>query len=268
MASGFAVHAWAGAVAWAAAGILLVLVITYVASRVAHKHSVIDTAWGLLFSAAAVAAFLRSDGHGDSARRWLLLVVTLVWGLRLAVHIGRRSIGKGEDPRYEEMLRNRGPVVTILLVYGLQGLLSLLIAMPVLVGMFTTGGLTALAVLGVVLWLVGLFFESVGDWQMERFKAAKASGAQPKGALMDHGLWRYTRHPNYFGDACVWVGIFCIAAERWPGVLTVFSPVIMVYLLAFGSGKRVLERSMSRRPGYREYAQRTSGFIPRPPKKL
>ncbi|MDQ1752481.1 MAG: hypothetical protein QOE71_3537, partial [Pseudonocardiales bacterium] len=106
-----------------------------------------------------------------------------------------------------------------------------------------------------------------GDWQLERFKAQKARGELDKGALMDRGLWRYTRHPNYFGDACVWVGIFLVAVERWPGVLTIFAPAIMIYLLAFGSGKRVLERSMARRPGYREYMERTSGFLPRPPKR-
>lgn len=250
---------------WAAGAILLVLVLTYLASRIAGKHSVIDTAWGLLYCAAAIAAFLVSIGHGNDLRRFLLLALTLIWGLRLAVHIGRRSIGKGEDPRYEEMLRDRGQVETVLLVYGLQGLLAFLVSAPILVGMFTARGLTPLAWIGVLIWLLGLFFESVGDAQMERYKADKAAGRDvPK--VMDRGLWRYTRHPNYFGDACVWVGIFCVSAERWPGLLTIFSPVIMIYLLAFGSGKRVLERSMAKREGYREYMRRTSGFIPWPPR--
>jgi steroid 5-alpha reductase family enzyme len=251
----------------AALAIIAVLLVTYLASRIAHKHSVIDTAWGLLFAGAAIAAFTVSSGHGNDARRILLLILTLLWGGRLAVHIGRRSIGKGEDPRYEEMLADRGALQTIALVYGLQGLLALLVSMPVVVGMLTGRGLTPLAWVGVLLWIVGVFFEGVGDWQMERFKARKAAGERPKDAVMDEGLWRYTRHPNYFGDACVWVGLFCIAAERWPGVLTVFSPAIMIYLLAFGSGKRVLERSMARRPGYRDYMARTSGFIPLPPRR-
>ncbi|HEX2901889.1 MAG TPA: DUF1295 domain-containing protein [Jatrophihabitans sp.] len=250
---------------WAAGAILLVLLITYLASRIAGKHSVIDTAWGLLFCAAALASFVVSSGHGNAVRRVLLLAMTLIWGLRLAVHIGLRSIGKGEDPRYAEMLRDRGQLETVLLVYGLQGLLAFLVSAPLLVGMFTERGLTPLAWFGVLSWLVGLFFESVGDAQMERYKADKAAGKQVP-TVMDRGLWRYTRHPNYFGDACVWVGIFCVTAERWPGVLTVFSPAIMIYLLAFGSGKRVLERSMAKREGYREYVQRTSGFIPLPPR--
>ena len=250
----------------AAAGILVVLLITYVVSRIAGKHSVIDTAWGLLYCAAALVAFFCSSGHGSTSRRWLLLVLTLAWGLRLAIHIGRRSIGKGEDPRYEEMLRDRGQLQTIALVYGLQGVLAFLVAFPILVGAFEPSGPGVLAGVGTVIWIVGVVFESVGDSQMERYKARKASGADVP-QVMDQGLWRYTRHPNYFGDACVWVGIFLVAAEHWPGVLTVFSPIVMVYLLAFGSGKRVLERSMARRDGYRDYMARTSGFIPLPPRK-
>jgi steroid 5-alpha reductase family enzyme len=267
MNHGFPTAVFFQSLPWAALAILAVLVLTYLASRVAGKHSVIDTAWGLLFVAAAVAGFVCSRDHGDAARRWLLLALTLVWGLRLAVHIGRRSIGAGEDPRYAEMLADRGQLQTIALVYGLQGLLAFLVSAPVLLGMFLSSRPGPLAIVGVASWAVGLFFEGVGDWQLERFKAQKAQGQLPKGALMDRGLWRYTRHPNYFGDACVWVGIFAVAAEQWPGVLTFFSPVIMVYLLAFGSGKRLLERSMAKRPGYSEYMRRTSGFVPLPPKR-
>jgi steroid 5-alpha reductase family enzyme len=263
-AGGFAGDRFAESLLPAAGGILAVLTVTYLASRVARRHSVIDTAWGLLYCAVAIVGFLLGAGHGDPGRRWLLLGLTLVWGLRLAVHIGRRSAGKGEDPRYEQLLRDRGPAQTIALVYGLQGLLSYLIAMPILVGCFERGGLTPLAAIGVLLWLLGIVFEAVGDRQLERYKADKSAG-KDVGQVMDRGLWRYTRHPNYFGDACVWVGIFCVSAEHWPGLLTVFSPAIMVYLLAFGSGKRVLERSMAQRPGYREYMARTSGFVPLPP---
>jgi steroid 5-alpha reductase family enzyme len=266
-AGGFAGGLLAGTVALAAAAVLGVLLLTYLASRIAGRHSVIDTAWGLLFCAVAVVAFARSAGHGDPGRRLLLLAMTLLWGLRLAVHIGRRSVGKGEDPRYAELLRDRGRLQTIALVYGLQGLLALLVSAPILIGSFERAGLGWLAVLGVLSWVVGVLFEGVGDWQLGAYQRAKAAGEDVP-AVLDRGLWRYTRHPNYFGDACVWVGIFCVAAERWPGPLTVFAPAIMVYLLAFGSGKRVLERSMARRPAYREYMARTSGFLPRPPRRL
>jgi steroid 5-alpha reductase family enzyme len=263
---GFAGSAFAGTVVLAAAAVLAVLLITYLASRRAGRHSVIDTAWGLLFCAVAVVAFGRSGEYGNGARRVLLLAMTLLWGIRLAVRIFRRSLGKGEDPRYAELLRDRGTLQTLGLVYGLQGVLALLVAAPLLVGSFERGGLGWLAVLGLLLWAVGLLFEAIGDWQLDRYQRDKAAGADV-GPVLDSGLWRYTRHPNYFGDACVWLGVFCVSAERWPGVLTFFSPVIMVYLLAFGSGKRVLERSMAGRPGYRDYMARTSGFLPMPPRR-
>ncbi|MDQ1741720.1 MAG: hypothetical protein QOE23_59 [Pseudonocardiales bacterium] len=264
-AHGFAGSAFAGTVVLAAAAVLAVLLITYLASRRAGRHSVIDTAWGLLFCAVAVVAFSRSAAHGDGGRRLLLLAMTLLWGLRLAVRIGRRSAGKGEDPRYAALLRNRGTLQTLALVYGLQGVLVLLVSAPILVGSFERGGLGWLAIVGALVWTIGLLFEAVGDWQLDRYQRDKAAGVEV-GPVLDGGLWRYTRHPNYFGDACVWLGIFCVSAERWPGVLTVFAPVIMVYLLAFGSGKRLLERSMAGRPGYRDYMARTSGFVPWPPR--
>lgn len=118
--------------------------------------------------------------------------------------------------------------------------------------------------LGVAIWAVGMFFEAVGDAQMSRFKADPAN----KGTIMDRGLWKFTRHPNYFGDACIWVGMFLLAAERWPGVLTVLSPVAMILLLTKGSGAANLERHMAQRPGYRDYMARTSGFVPLPPKRI
>ncbi|WP_262851063.1 DUF1295 domain-containing protein [Mumia quercus] len=253
-----------GALPWTALGVVAVLAVTYVSAKIAGKHAVIDVAWGLLFCAVAVVAFALSAGHGDDARRWLLLVLVLVWGLRLAVHIGRRSRGSGEDPRYEEFLRDRGELGIVAAVYGLQGVLAWVISAPVQVGMFLEGPLGVLAYVGVVVWLVGIVFEAVGDWQLDRYKAQPKESRPP---VMDRGLWAWTRHPNYFGDACVWVGLFLVAADRWPGALTVFAPAIMIYLLAFGSGKRVLERRMSQRPAYREYMRRTSGFVPLPPKR-
>ncbi|HEU5269895.1 MAG TPA: DUF1295 domain-containing protein [Jatrophihabitans sp.] len=241
--------------------VLLVLSATYLAGRIAGKHSVIDTAWGLLFGAIGGTAFLVSGGHGDPVRRALLLAMVLIWGLRLAIRIGRRNRGKPEDPRYARMLAGRSAGYVLLKVYGLQGLRAFVVGMPLVVGSFTGGPVTPLGWLGVSVWLVGLFFEAVGDWQLDRYRADP-----DRGPVLDRGLWRYSRHPNYFGDACVWIGIFLLAAERWPGVLTVFSPAIMVYLLAFGSGKPLLERSMAERPAYRGYMRRTSGFVPLPPR--
>ena len=119
--------------------------------------------------------------------------------------------------------------------------------------------------MGAALWAVGFAFETVGDLQLTRFSSDPAN----RGRVLDTGLWRYTRHPNYFGDACVWWGLSVVAFSAWPGILTVLSPVLMTWLLARGTGKPLLEKDIgSRRPGYREYVERTSGFLPLPPRKV
>lgn len=252
---------------WAVLGVVVALGTTFVVALRLGRHAVVDVTWGLGFAVVAVVSFVTSAGTGDDLRRWLLVAMTVVWGVRLGVHIGRRSRGKGEDPRYEAMFAKSGgnrDLVALRKVYLLQGVLMFFISLPVQVGMFATGPVGRLTWVGVVVWAVGLFFETVGDAQLETFRNDPAS----KGKVLDTGLWRYTRHPNYFGDACVWWGIFLVAAQAWPGVLTVLSPIVMTYLLANGSGKPLLERGMSsRRPGYDDYVARTSGFFPLPPKK-
>jgi steroid 5-alpha reductase family enzyme len=258
--------AFAAGVGWAAAAIVAVLAVTYMSSRIAGRHSVIDTAWGLLFVAAAVSAFTTSAGHGNGLRRVLLLILPLLWGLRLATHIGRRSRGKPEDPRYAKLLakaKGNPDWYALRSVYLLQGMLALLISAPLLVGPFEAKPVGALAWIGVLLWATGVFFEAVGDRQLERFRADPHN----HGRVIESGLWRYTRHPNYFGDACVWWGMFLVAAERWPGILTIYAPVLMTLLLTKGSGARIMEQHMSGRPGWAEYAARTSAFLPRPPRR-
>ena len=264
--SGFDGSAFATALPWVGGAVVVVLAATFVAAKVAGKHSVIDTAWGLLFAAVAVAAFVTSAGSGDRLRRWLLLALPVVWALRLAGHIGRRSVGKPEDPRYEQLLaRAKGnpDLYALRMVYLLQGLLALLVSSPIAVGAFERSPVGPLGWVGVAVWAVGLYFEAVGDAQLDRFRRDPAN----RGKVIDTGLWRYTRHPNYFGDACVWWGIFLVAADAWPGVLTGYAPVVMTLLLTKGSGARIMERHMSRRAGWAEYAARTSAFFPRPPRK-
>jgi steroid 5-alpha reductase family enzyme len=256
--------AFAGTLAWAAGVELVLLAATFAVAKRAGKHSVIDTTWGLLFAGVAVVVFVRSTA--DDTRRWLLLVLPVLWGLRLATHIGRRTVGKPEDPRYAALLgkaRGNPDLYALRMIYLLQGLLAFVIAAPILVGGFEGGATGALAWAGVALWAVGAFFETVGDAQLERFRADPAN----KGEVMDVGLWRYTRHPNYFGDACVWWGVFLVAADALPGVVTIFAPVLMTLLLTKGSGARILEQHMSKRDGWADYAARTSMFVPLPPKK-
>jgi steroid 5-alpha reductase family enzyme len=196
----------------------------------------------------------------------LLLTLVAVWGLRLAWHMHRRNSGKGEDPRYAEMLgRERGnpTVVAIRKVYGVQALALWFVSLPIQVSAAAGAGVPVVAVVGVAVWLLGVAFEAVGDAELAAFKADPDN----RGKVMDRGLWSWTRHPNYFGDASVWWGLWLVAASAWPGVLTVLSPVVMTYFLAFATGAKLLERHMAQRPGYAAYQQRTSAFLPRPPRR-
>lgn len=244
--------------------VALLMVATAVEGHRQGRVSVVDTTWGLGFVVVAAVAAVVGDGAGW--RRVALLVVVAVWGLRLAWHMHQRNKGKGEDPRYAAMLEKEhgnSTLVAIRKVYGVQGLSVWFVSLPIQVSAAAGDGVVAVAVAGLVLWLVGVTFESVGDKQLKDFKADAAN----KGKVMDRGLWSWTRHPNYFGDSCVWWGIWLVAASAWPGVLTVLSPVAMTYFLVFATGARLLEKHMAGRPGYVEYQQRTSYFLPRPPKK-
>ncbi|MGW2342689.1 DUF1295 domain-containing protein [Streptomyces sp. NPDC001661] len=265
--NGFAWGAFGTGLAWAAAAALGVMLVTFAVAVRKGVHRIVDVAWGLGFAAVAAVGFLVSAGAGDPGRRVLVTVLTVVWGGRLAVHIARRGRGHGEDPRYERMLAkapgNRN-LYALRMVYLLQGALVWLVSLPVQAAQYVTGPMSGFAWAGTLLWAVGMFFEAVGDAQLARFKADPAA----KGRIMDRGLWRYTRHPNYFGDFCVWWGLFLIVCDSFgAAAVCVVSPLVMSLLLTKGSGKRLLERHMAARPGYAEYAARTSSFFPLPPRR-
>lgn len=264
---GFAEGTFLATVPFTLIAVVVVLGATFGVARRVGRHSVVDVAWGLGFVAVALTAFVLSVDDGDVVRRAVVLALTALWGLRLAAHIYLRSRGKGEDPRYEELLsRAKGnPDLHVLArVYLTQGAVMWFVSLPVQVAMFQAPPLGWVALAGIALWAVGMFFETVGDWQLTRFR----NDPSTKGQVLDTGLWRYTRHPNYFGDACVWWGISLVAFEVWPGVLTLASPVVMTWLLARGTGKPLLEKDIEqRRPGYADYVRRTSGFVPLPPKR-
>jgi len=226
------------------------------------RHSIVDIGWGLGFVAVALTGALLSTG--DPARAWVLAGLVMIWGVRLAVHIGLRSRGKGEDPRYERMLADAPGdrnLYALRWVYLLQGALVWLVSMPLQLAAHTLEPLGWIAAPGTALWLFGFTFETVGDAQLSRFKADPAN----RGRIMDRGLWTWTRHPNYFGDACLWWGLFLVAAGSWWALLTLPAPLVMTYLLTRGSGGRLLDEHMSARPGWQEYARRTSAFLPWPP---
>jgi steroid 5-alpha reductase family enzyme len=229
--------------------------------------SIVDVYWGPGFAAiAALAAAL--SGSGAPARRALVVVLAALWGLRLGGHLLWRNWGQGEDPRYAAMRRRHGgrfARVSLGTVFGLQALLQWIVSLPLQVAVLSPrpAGLGPLDAAGVALFALGMFFEAVGDWQLARFKADPRS----RGRVMDRGLWRYTRHPNYFGDCCVWWGFFAIALVTPHGSWTLVSPLLMTFLLLRVSGVALLERHIAeRRPDYREYVRRTSAFLPLPPR--
>ncbi len=228
-----------------------------------RRHRVVDGAWGLGFAAVAAVTFAASAGDGDPVRRWIVLALTAAWGARLSVHLIVRNWGEPEDRRYERMLEGAGPAVVLAKVYLLQGLLVWFVSLPVQVAQYDPDPVGALAFLGAAVWAVGMAFETVGDAQLAAFRRDRVN----EGRVLDSGLWRYTRHPNYFGDACVWWGLYLLACGTWPGVAMVLSPLVMTWFLASKTGKPLLEEHLSRtRPAYAGYVRRTSGFIPLPPK--
>ncbi len=263
---------------WVTAVVVLVVMLAALFVAVAvrgHRHDGIDVVWGAGFAVIVITTLILSAGEGDTWRRWLITALTVIWGLRLAWHIGRRNRGKDEDPRYVEMLAPAPGNPTLYAfrkIYLTQGAVMWVVSLPVQLGQYgfadpafgidpVLGIVTA--VLGVASWAVGFFFESVGDAQLARFMADPAN----KGTVLDSGLWRYTRHPNYFGDAAVWWGLTLLALHHLPGLIGIGSAAIMTFLLAKGTGAKLLESSIgNRRPGYAEYVKRTSGFIPLPPR--
>ncbi|WP_435220818.1 DUF1295 domain-containing protein [Streptomyces sp. Tue6028] len=265
--TGFPWGAFAQNLALAAGAALAVMLATFAVAVRKGVHRIVDIAWGLGFTAVALVTFAASGGTGDDGRRILVTALTSVWGMRLAVHIARRGRGHGEDPRYEAMLAKapgHRDLYALRKVYLLQGALVWLVSLPVQAAQYVPGPLTAFAWAGTALWTLGLFFEAVGDAQLARFKADPAN----RGRIMDQGLWSWTRHPNYFGDFCVWWGLYLLACDSGASaVVAAVSPLVMSGLLIKGSGKPMLERHMAERPGFADYVARTSGFFPLPPKR-
>jgi steroid 5-alpha reductase family enzyme len=239
----------------------------WLVSLVRRDASIVDVWWGPGFAALAALAFVLAPQPGPRAA--LLLAMTTVWALRLGGYLLWRNWGRGEDPRYARMRRHHGgrfPLVSLVTVFALQGALQWSISLPVQVTSSWPGNapLGPLDALGVVLFAIGLFFETVGDFQLARFRADPAQ----RGRVLDTGLWRYTRHPNYFGDSLAWWGLWVVAASTPYGPITVFAPILMTFLLMRVSGVPMLERGLAKtRPGYREYVERTPSFFPWFPKE-
>lgn len=244
---------------------------TAVAAARQGRVAVVDVAWGLGLAAIAVCAAILAVLHDiDGWRAILVAAVVGVWGVRLAWHIHRRN-PHGEDPRYEHLLG--GPLADVGMgravrkVFAVQGAALALVALPISVGLVHDVVWWPVVAMGVVVTTVGIGFEAVGDAQLA---AHRARPREERPAVLDTGLWRYTRHPNYFGDACVWWGLWLmggLASGGWVGLATVAAPLAMTYFLVWATGARLLEQTMMQRPAYRDYAARTSMFVPWPPRR-
>lgn len=260
-----------GILAINAAILVAAIIILWLISIRLRDVSFIDSFWPLGMVMLAVSTFAQAH-DGAPHRKLLLLVLTSLWGLRLSIHLFTRWRAEGEDPRYKRILG--GAIdkkgwsfarASLQLVFAMQAPLLFIVCLPAQLGQIAAEPATTgwLAFAGKCLALLGIGFETIGDWQLRRFRADPAS----KGKVLDTGLWRYTRHPNYFGDCCVWWGLWLIAAETTPGLWAIAGPLLLTWLLTRLSGVPMLEHALrKRRPGYEDYIRRTSSFFPWPPK--
>lgn len=249
---------------YTASSSLFLFVLTFFLAVLLRNNGIVDIIWGLGFIVIAVVANVFGS---DSYVSQLVLAYVVVWGLRLALHIGARNWGKGEDFRYAQWRRDWGStwvLRTFFQVFLLQWLLMQLVSIPIVLGIVGVMKISPwMMYLGMGLWLTGFFFEAVGDYQLTQFKKQKSS----KGKLMTSGLWSLTRHPNYFGEATLWWGIALLAYGVTGSLWSFVGPIVIDFLLLYVSGIPLLEAKYQGRADWRAYAKRTSAFFPLPPKK-
>lgn len=254
--------------------------LVWLISLLARDASIIDIFWGFGFSLVGLTCLYLASGRFDvmpSNYLMLMGLMPILWGLRLTLYLAKRNLGHGEDGRYIAMRKRSGlaemtwRVRALFSIYWGQGLLILIVSAPVWVA-FANGKATdigVLAIIGALMWLAGVLFEAIGDAQLVAFlkKNTDYDGPYEDKPVLDTGLWAWTRHPNYFGNALLWWGIFVAACSVPWGWVSIVGPLIMTTLLMRVSGRDLLERKLKKRPAYRDYVERTSSFVPRPPKK-
>jgi steroid 5-alpha reductase family enzyme len=235
----------------------------FIISIFKKRNDIADIAWGLGYM--VLCAFYLFY-YEPSTRAYLLVTLISIWGIRLAIFIMSRNMGKSEDFRYKKWREDWGRTFylrSFLQVYMLQGFFLLLIITPIMVVVSNPQGpFTTLDYLGVIVWLFGFYFEAVGDYQLAQFK----KNPDNKGKIMQTGLWRYTRHPNYFGEVAMWWGIFLIALNSPHGLYALIGPLTITFLLLFVSGVPMLEEKYEANAEFENYKEKTSKFFPLPPK--
>lgn len=240
--------------------VFLYMSFIFALARIKKDNSIVDIAWGIGFIFVTVLTFFLEAGF--MPRHILVSALILAWGARLATHIAVRNKGRGEDFRYAQWRKDWGKwfiIRSYFQIYVLQGFLLLVISFPVmLINHSDEQGLGFLDIIGLIIWLKGFFFEAVGDCQLSKFKRKPEN----KGKIMTRGLWRYTRHPNYFGETAMWWGIFFIALSVRNGLTAIISPLVITFLLLRVSGVTMLEKKYVGNKEFAEYAKRTSAFFP------
>ena len=240
-------------------------VLTWLYSIARRDVSIVDSLWSIMFVLVSSTFLLSLPQVGPRAE--LILILVVLWALRLSIYITWRNWGEPEDRRYQAIRANNEPnfaFKSVYIVFLLQALIAWIISLPLLTAIASPASIGLLDYLGVGIWALGMLFEAGGDFQLARFKANPSN----QGRVMDRGFWRYTRHPNYFGNACIWwgFGLIAVSAGSW---WTLISPILMTILLLKVSGVSLLEQDIGeRRPAYADYIKRTSAFLPWWPRKL
>jgi steroid 5-alpha reductase family enzyme len=240
--------------------VFIYMTIFFTIAQIVKKNSIVDMGWGIGFVVIAIYTLFASENYNP--RSIMVTALVSVWGIRLFYHILKRNWGKTEDFRYVAMRKNWGKWVVpkaFIRVFMLQGALMLIIAYPIIMNnTSSTGNLGMLEIIGLIIWIVGFIFEALGDKQLKSFISDKKN----KGHIMKQGLWKYTRHPNYFGEATMWWGIFIISISSKSGIYGIISPIIITLLLLFVSGVPMLEKHYENNKEFQAYAKVTSRFLP------
>jgi steroid 5-alpha reductase family enzyme len=247
--------------------IMSMMTLLWISSIYLKNVSIVDPFWAMGFIIAAVSYYLNTEGHG--IRKELVIGLVIIWGLRLSIYLGWRNWGKGEDYRYQKFRKDYGEHrywwLSFFQVFLLQGVLCWLVSAPLLAAMYYApqGILNFFDYMAIAIWTIGFIFEAGGDFQLAHFKNKPSN----KGKLLQSGLWKYTRHPNYFGDATIWwsFGLFSVAVDSY---LPLFGPILMTWLIVKISGVNLLEQTLKdTKPKYKEYDEKTNAFFPWFPKK-
>ncbi len=241
---------------------LAYMTLWFIYGTLKNRSDVADVAWGGTFIAAVLASLAIGPGSTSSL---LATSFVIVWGLRLSFHIYSRNKNRPEDPRYKELKAKWGKITTVqiyLRIFLVQAVLATTVALPVIFMNSADLEISNLVIVGALIWIFGFVFEVVGDRQLKQYIATKSQNEK----VLDTGLWRYTRHPNYFGEVTCWWGFYVMALAMPWGWLTIIGPLTITYLILFVSGVPLLEKRFKKDQNYQEYAKKTSKFIPLPPK--